>query len=71
MRFESRRGQNVGKKNVINNLKKTYFIYHFFWLVFWLYISKMNCKTSKGVHITFLISQNGENLKKICQNVWS
>jgi hypothetical protein len=41
-----------------------------FWPLLWLCISKMICKAWKGVLITFLIIQNGENLRKICQNVW-
>jgi hypothetical protein len=41
------------EKIMFCNLKKMYFFYCFFWLLLWLCISKMLCKVSEGVPITF------------------
>jgi len=61
--IEGGRGQNEEKwkKNTFYNLKKCIIFTTFFWLVPWLYISKMICKTWKGDSITFYIIQNIED----------
>jgi hypothetical protein len=41
---------------------------YFGWF-FCLCIWKMICRTSEGAPITFLITQNEEELRKICQSV--
>jgi len=45
--------------------KKRIFFTALFWLLLWLSISKMICK---GAPMTFLITQNGEKVRKICQS---
>jgi hypothetical protein len=58
------------KKNSFCNLQKRFF-YCFLFTAFWRCILKMICKASEGAPITFLITQNEEELRKIYQNVWS
>ncbi len=64
-------GEVKMKKNSYCNLKKCTFFTALFWLVFWPCILKMICKAWEGAPITFLITQNEEELRKICQSVSS
>ncbi len=69
--FESKKSQNEKKrkKKQFCNSKKRSFFTAIFWLVFWLSISKVICKAWEGDPKTFWITQNGEELRKICQSV--
>jgi hypothetical protein len=64
----------VGGVKMKKNWKKTHFairenifFYCSFWLILWLCISKMICRAWEGAPISFQITQNGEELRKICQ----
>jgi len=60
------------KKKTHFAIEKThFFLLIFFWPVLWLCIYNMNCIACEGVSITFQITQNGEELRKICQSVRS
>jgi hypothetical protein len=48
-----------------------FFSFFFFWLIPWLCISKMIYSASEGTPVTFQITQNGKELRKSCQSVWS
>jgi len=69
MRFENKKGQNE-KKHILQSKKRIFFT-AFFGLVLWLCISKMICRAWEGTPITFQITQNGEEFRKICQSVES
>jgi hypothetical protein len=59
------------KKNVFCNFKKHILFTTCFWPIPWLCISNMIRRAGEAFPITFEITQNGEELKKICQNVRS
>jgi hypothetical protein len=52
-------------------LKKRILFTALFWLVPWFGIWKMICTAREGAPITFLITQNGEELRKMYQSVRS
>jgi hypothetical protein len=58
------------KKNGKKHRKKRIFFTDLFWLLLWVCIWKMIYKAWEGAPITFEITQNEEELRKIYQNVW-
>jgi hypothetical protein len=60
----------VRGKNAFCNFKKHIFFAALYCLLLWLRISKMIYKAWEGTPIPFEITQNGEELRKICQKVF-